>query len=115
MQRKGASEIKRRAIADGLITAIRRGDPDVIFPVIERNLARVDTQIGEHASRLVGVGVAAPLWLLGWRDFLGAPLSVMDAWNEIDNHRLIQAMTALPVEFAKDTIAACVAELVAGE
>ena len=90
-------------------------DPDVIFPVIERKLALVDTQLGEHANRLVGLGVAAPLWLGGWRDFLGAPLSVMDAWNEIDIHRRIQAMTALPVEFAKDTTAACVAELVAGE
>ena len=90
-------------------------DPDVIFPAIERKLALVDTQLGEHASRLVGLGVAAPLWLGGWRDFLGAPLSVMDAWNEIDIHRRIQAMTALPVEFAKDTTAACVAELVAGE
>ena len=90
-------------------------DPDIIFPAIERKLALVDTQLGEHASRLVGVGVAAPLWLGGWRDFLGAPPSVMDAWNEINIHRRIQAMTALPVEFAKDTTAACVAELVAGE
>ena len=90
-------------------------DPDIIFPAIERKLALVDTQLGEHASRLVGVGVAAPLWLGGWRDFLGAPPSVMDAWNEINIHRRIQAMTALPVEFAKDTTAACVAELVASE
>jgi predicted NBD/HSP70 family sugar kinase len=90
-------------------------DPDIIFPAIERKLALVDTQLGEHASRLVGLGVAAPLWLGGWRDFLGAPLSVMEAWNEIDIQRRIQAMTALPVEFAKDTTAACVAELVAGE
>jgi predicted NBD/HSP70 family sugar kinase len=90
-------------------------DPDIIFPAIERKLAVVDTQLGEHASRLVGVGVAAPLWLGGWRDFLGAPTSVMDAWNEIDIHRRIQAMTTLPVEFAKDTTAACVAELVAGQ
>ncbi len=90
-------------------------DPDIIFPAIERKLALIDTQLGEHASRLVGVGVAAPLWLGGWRDFLGAPASVMDAWNEIDIHRRIQAMTSLPVEFAKDTTAACVAELVAGQ
>ena len=89
-------------------------DPDIIFPAIERKLALVDTQLGEHASRLVGVGVAAPLWLGGWRDFLGAPPSVMDAWNEINIHRRIQAMSTLPVEFAKDTMAACVAELVAG-
>lgn len=90
-------------------------DPDIIFPAIEHKLALVDMQLGTLASRLVGVGVAAPLWLGGWRDFLGAPSSVMEAWNEIDIHRRIQAMTSLPVEFAKDTTAACVAELVVGQ
>ena len=63
----------------------------------------------------MGAGVAAPLWLGGWRDFLGAPAGVMDAWNEIDIRARIQALTQLPVEFAKDTTAACVAELVFGQ
>ena len=37
------------------------------------------------------------------------------AWNEIDIHQRIQAMTELTVEFAKDTSAACAAELVVGQ
>lgn len=90
-------------------------DPDVIFPAIERDLAIVDAKLGEHASRLVGAGVAAPLWLGGWRDFLGAPAGVMDAWADIGIRDRIQAMTELPVEFAKDTTAACAAELVVGQ
>lgn len=90
-------------------------DPDIIFPAIEHKLALVDDQLGKLANRLVGVGVAAPLWLGGWRDFLGAPKSVMEAWDEIDIRCRIQTMTSLPVEFAKDTTAACVAELVAGQ
>jgi predicted NBD/HSP70 family sugar kinase len=90
-------------------------DPDVIFPAIERDLAIVDAKLGEHASRLVGAGVAAPLWLGGWRDFLGAPAGVMDAWADIGIRDRIQAMTDLPVEFAKDTTAACAAELVVGQ
>ena len=90
-------------------------DPEIIFPAIQHKLALVDKQLSQFTNRLVGVGVAAPLWLGGWRDFLGAPLSVMKAWDEIDIHTRIQAMTALPVEFAKDTTAACVAELVAGQ
>jgi hypothetical protein len=77
-------------------------DPDIIFPAIQHKLALVDKQLGQFTDRLVGVGVAAPLWLGGWRDFLGAPLGVMKAWDEIDIHSRIQAMTALPVEFAKD-------------
>ena len=90
-------------------------DPDVIFPAIERKLARVDTKLGAHAHRLVGVGVAAPLWLGGWRDFLGAPTGTMDAWGDVDIQQRIQMLTDLPVEFAKDTTAACVAELVMGQ
>jgi predicted NBD/HSP70 family sugar kinase len=89
-------------------------DPDAIFPAIEAKLARLDSQLGRRAGRVVGVGVAAPLWLGGWRDFLGAPARAMQRWNEIDIRERIQAMTSLPVEFAKDTIAACAAELVVG-
>ena len=90
-------------------------DPEQIFPAIQDRLARVEEQLGAHAARIVGAGVAAPLWLGGWRDFLGAPAGVMDAWNEIDIRARIQALTQLPVEFAKDTTAACVAELVFGQ
>ena len=89
-------------------------DPERIFPAIQERLALVGAQLGAHAERVVGAGVAAPLWLGGWRDFLGAPSGVMDAWNEIDIRARIQALTPLPVEFAKDTTAACVAELVFG-
>lgn len=90
-------------------------DPHAIFPAIEKRLRSVDAQLGEHADRLVGLGVAAPLWLGGWRDYLGAPAKVMQSWNEIDIRQRIQSMTHLPVEFAKDTTAACSAELLVGQ
>jgi predicted NBD/HSP70 family sugar kinase len=90
-------------------------DPTAIFPTIERKLATVDAGLGSYANRLVGVGVAAPLWLGGWRDFLGAPVRVMEQWEGLDIRDRIQAMTRLPVEFAKDTTAACAAELVMGQ
>jgi hypothetical protein len=47
-------------------------DPRVLFPALESKLARVNETLGERAKQVVGVGVAAPLWLGGWRDFLGA-------------------------------------------
>jgi predicted NBD/HSP70 family sugar kinase len=90
-------------------------DPNAIFPAIEQKLATVDAGLGRYANRLVGVGVAAPLWLGGWRDFLGAPVRVMEQWEGLDIRDRIQAMTKLPVEFAKDTTAACAAELVVGQ
>jgi predicted NBD/HSP70 family sugar kinase len=90
-------------------------DPGAIFPTIRKELARIDSQLGRNARRVVGVGVAAPLWLGGWRDFLGAPTRVMEEWSGIDIGSHIQSMTELPVQFAKDTTAACAAELVVGQ
>jgi predicted NBD/HSP70 family sugar kinase len=89
-------------------------DPRKVFPAIRKRLGAVERALGPQARRLVGVGVAAPLWLWAWGDFLGAPPGIMESWNRIDIHARIQAMTALPVEFAKDTTAACAAELVMG-
>lgn len=89
-------------------------DPKVIFPAIRKRVAAVQRKLGSHARRTVGVGVAAPLWIGGWGDFLGAPVGIMDAWTRIDIASRIRSMTSLPVEFAKDTTAACAAELVMG-
>jgi predicted NBD/HSP70 family sugar kinase len=89
-------------------------DAQVIFPEIRRQVEGLLRGLGPHAARVVGVGVAAPLWIGGWGDFLGAPVGIMDAWNGIDIAARVQAMTQLPVEFAKDTTAACAAELVMG-
>jgi predicted NBD/HSP70 family sugar kinase len=90
-------------------------DPRTLFPALESKLARVNQTLGAKASQVVGVGVAAPLWLGGWRDFLGAPPDALEAWHEIDLRSRIATMTGLPVEFAKDTTAACAAELVMGQ
>jgi predicted NBD/HSP70 family sugar kinase len=89
-------------------------DSEQIFPAIQGRISQVLAQLGPRAGRVVGAGVAAPLWLGGWREFLSAPAGALDSWNEIDIRARIQAMTQLPVEFAKDTTAACVAELVLG-
>jgi predicted NBD/HSP70 family sugar kinase len=90
-------------------------DPATLFPALEERLARVIAALGDDAGKIAGVGVAAPLWLGGWRDFFDTPPGVLAAWNDIDIRARIQAMTDLPVEFAKDTAAACAAELVMGE
>src|ERR1700744_2885579 len=90
-------------------------DPRTLFPALESKLARVNQALGAKANKVVGVGVAAPLWLGGWRDFLGAPPEALEAWQEIDLRTRIAAMTGLPVEFAKDPTAACAAELVMGQ
>jgi predicted NBD/HSP70 family sugar kinase len=89
-------------------------DAGEVFPAIRKRVAAVTRKLGPNASRVVGVGVAAPLWIGGWGDFLGAPAGLLEAWNGLDVGARVQAMTELPVEFAKDTTAACAAELVMG-
>ena len=90
-------------------------DPATLFPDIDRRLHELaDSLRPALKARLHGVGVAAPLSLGGWQTLLDMPKAVAAQWAGIDIRERVQAMTALPVEFVKDTAAACVAELVAG-
>ncbi len=85
-----------------------------LIPTIGQHLRTLREQLGPLAPRLVGVGVAAPFQFGGWHRMLGLSDDQSDAWNRIDLGTEVQAMADLPVNFAKDTSAACVAELVAG-
>ena len=89
-------------------------DAAVLLPAIEKNLYRLLDDLGSLRSRVVGVGVAAPLLLGGWHRMLGLTEAQSGAWNHLDLAAEVQAMTDLPVSFAKDTSAACVAELLQG-
>ena len=90
-------------------------DPDTLFSEIETRLAQlVGVLSPKLRSRLHGIGVAAPLSLGGWQSVLGIAPRQAAKWAQIDIRERIGAMTGLPVQFVKDTAAACVAELVAG-
>jgi predicted NBD/HSP70 family sugar kinase len=105
-----AGRVRSREVADYAYP-----DPRILFPMLEEKLARVTAALGDDARKVVGIGVAAPLWLGGWRDFLDTPPDVVAAWNDIDIRARVEALSALPVEFAKDTTAACAAELLMGQ
>ena len=85
-----------------------------VLPAIEQHMAAIKEGLGPLAPRLVGVGLAAPFNLGGWHKMLGLPPRVSDEWNHIDLSAQVQSFTEAPVRFARDTAAACVAELVAG-
>ena len=89
-------------------------DAKILLPALKANMLALQGELGKHAPRLCGVGVAAPFLLGGWHSLMGLPDAVARHWNDIDLSAAVQAMTELPVSFAKDTSAACVAELVAG-
>ena len=87
---------------------------DVLLPALRRHMNALRDELADLGPRLVGVGIAAPLQFGGWHRLLGLSEAQSGAWNRLDLKNEVQAMTELPVSFAKDTSAACVAELVAG-
>ncbi len=93
--------------------------PETLFDDIRRHIHQLRQdlreQVGpERAARLQGIGIAAPLSLGGWQTLLGMPEQQARLWQEMDIPARMQTVTDLPVHFVKDTMAACVAELVAG-
>lgn len=89
-------------------------DAATLLPAIGQRMNALHESLGPLKDRLVGVGVAAPFQMGGWHKMLGLSQAQSDQWNQIDLGAEVQAMTEIPVSFAKDTSAACVAELVAG-
>lgn len=90
--------------------------PDIeqLLPAIDRHLQQLLAGLGALRTQVVGVGVAAPFQLGGWHRMLGLTAAQSQAWNGIDLAAQVQQQTDLPVHFAKDTTAACVAELLQG-
>ena len=93
-------------------------DPDSLFADIDAGLRRLRKTLKPALrDRLCGIGVAAPLSLGGWNELLGVGPELAAKWHAVDiPGRIAESGGAagLPVEFVKDTAAACVAELVAG-
>lgn len=89
-------------------------DAATLLPAIASRLNAMRDHLGDLKDRLVGIGVAAPFQMGGWHKMLGLSEAQSEAWNQIDLRAQVQAMTDVPVSFAKDTSAACVAELVQG-
>ena len=87
---------------------------DALLPAIARHVQELHVSLGPLSDRLVGIGLAAPFQMGAWHRLLGLSQTQSDAWNQIDLLAQVQTMTEVPVTFAKDTSAACVAELVAG-
>jgi predicted NBD/HSP70 family sugar kinase len=86
-----------------------------LFEVIAEHLKTMCARLAPaQRARLSGIGITAPLALGGWQALLGIAPQQAGKWEQIDVRERVQAMTGLPVVFAKDTATACVAELVAG-
>ncbi len=89
-------------------------DADALLPAIAKHIHRLRDGLGPIAARNVGAGLAAPFQLGGWHRTLGLSKAQADRWNQMDLLAEVRARTDVPVSFARDTVAACVAELVGG-
>ena len=89
-------------------------DADVLLPAIAEHIHRLRDGLGPLAVRNVGAGLAAPFLLGGWHRTLGLSKAQSDVWNQMNLLAEVKARTDVPVSFARDTVAACAAELVGG-
>jgi len=89
--------------------------PEQVFGCIAEQVRRMrDSLTPGQRDRIIGIGAAAPLSLGRWQELIDPGTGQNESWDRIDIARRIERDTGLPVQFAKDTAAACVAELVAG-
>ena len=90
-------------------------EPGQLLAEISARLAELRAGMApELYARLQGIGVAAPLSIGGWQTLLDMPPEVATRWATVDLRAEVAAASDLPVQWLKDTAAACVAELVAG-
>jgi predicted NBD/HSP70 family sugar kinase len=109
-------------LVDLLGTVRERHSVNYAFPVahellleIGRHLTRIQAKLMSENKFLIGVGIATPLAMGGWHKLLGLSDAQANEWNMLDIASAIQAMTPCPVILAKDTAAACIAELLNGQ
>ena len=91
-------------------------EPDVVLSHVQQALSEIEALMGASWQRLVGIGLTAPLFLHKWSDLLGGKAgAALQRWEPIDLLAQVQALTPFPVEFAKDTTSACMAEMLQGQ
>jgi len=90
-------------------------DPSVLTGQIEASLNAAQQFLGDRWTAVVGIGIAAPLSMHQWVDIMGSHASEgLSRWVDYDLKAAVAQLTDLPVAFAKDTMAACLAELYEG-
>ncbi len=90
-------------------------DPDTVLPQIAQTLLQVRHDLSGQWTRMVGLGLAAPFGMHQWADLMGPQAQpALARWEMVNLRESVQAMTDLPVVFARDTVAACTAELLQG-
>ena len=90
-------------------------DPDTCLPQLAHMLAAMQDRFADEWPRVVGVGLSAPFSMEQWASLMGPnAAAALQRWRDLDLLAAVEAMVRLPVTFARDTVAACTAELLQG-
>jgi predicted NBD/HSP70 family sugar kinase len=90
-------------------------DPRTMGAQLHNSLRLAQERLGDAWHKVVGIGVTAPLSMHQWVDIMGEHASAgLLLWRDYDLRSAVSDLTDLPVVFAKDTMAACLAELFEG-
>lgn len=89
--------------------------PGEIITIIMSGIASIESRLdSEVASRIAGIGIAAPFELWNWAEEVGAPPGAMEEWRGVDLQAEISGRLRHPVYLQNDATSACGAELVFG-
>jgi predicted NBD/HSP70 family sugar kinase/biotin operon repressor len=90
--------------------------PDSVCRFVANGIAELTSTLAPgEASRICGLGIAAPFELWNWEEQIGAPRDVLDRWRVFDLKEAVTGLCSWPVMFCNDATTACGAELVLGK
>ncbi|MFN3276503.1 MAG: ROK family protein [Paracoccus sp. (in: a-proteobacteria)] len=88
-------------------------DPAIVLTWLRRQLGRTRADLGLHAAKLIGLGIAMPFQLWDWQAEEPAEQAHHRAWQAIDL-RAALADEGLSISLVNDATAACAAEMMFG-
>ncbi|MCO4847796.1 MAG: ROK family protein [Yoonia sp.] len=85
--------------------------PADIFRFLDEGIQSITLDMSTaHASRICGLGIAAPFEMWNWHDASSRSSDTFAQWKDIDLKSTVQDLTGLPVLLMNDATAACQAE-----
>lgn len=89
-------------------------EPDDIEKFALKSIKKFETDLGETASKIAGLGIAMPFELWNWAEAIGRSTDKMENWETYDIQKVLSHSCSYPVYLQNDATAACGAELAFG-
>ncbi len=89
-------------------------EPDDIEKFALKSIKKFETNLGENAPKISGLGIAMPFELWNWAEAIGTSIDRMENWKTYDIQTVLSQSCSYPVYVQNDATAACGAELAFG-